>query len=182
MSIRFIIDSTVDVNPALLHRFTVIPLTICFGREEFIDGVTISNYEFYEKLIKSILHGSYKSEESTENKAINYWWGLSAGVIDVICSNNLPAGTVKLVELMKKTISSGDFHPLTGPLVDQEGNVHYEDSEVMKPEDIMRMDWLVDNVVGSIPTIDDLNEEAQPVVMLRGLYSATADKGGNSLP
>ena len=138
--------------------------------------------EFYEKLIKSILHGSYQAEESVENKAINYWWGLSAGVIDVICSNNLPAGTVKLVELMKKTISSGDFHPLTGPLVDQEGNVHYEDSEVMKPEDIMRMDWLVDNVVGSIPTIDDLNEEAQPVVMLRGLYSATADKGGNSLP
>lgn len=152
-----------------------------FGKKNL--AMSIYNWgEFYEKLIKSILHGSYQAEESVENKAINYWWGLSAGVIDVICSNNLPAGTVKLVELMKKTISSGDFHPLTGPLVDQEGHIHYEDSEEMKPEDIMRMDWLVDNVVGSIPTIDDLKDDAQPVVMLRGLYSATADKGGNSLP
>ena len=152
-----------------------------FGKKNL--AMSIYNWgEFYEKLIKSILHGSYQAAESVENKAINYWWGLSAGVIDVICSNNLPAGTVKLVELMKKTISSGDFHPLTGPLVDQEGHIHYEDCEEMKPEDIMRMDWLVDNVVGSIPTIDDLKDEAQPVVMLRGLYSATADKGGNSLP
>lgn len=137
---------------------------------------------FYEKLINSIQRGSWKTEEYAESKAINYWWGLSADVIDVICSNNLPVGTVKLVELMKKTISSGIFHPLTGPLTDQMGQIHYEDNEVMEPEDIMRMDWLVDNVVGSIPTIDDLKEEAQPVVLLRGLNSATADKGGNTLP
>ena len=44
----------------------------------------------------------------------------------------------------------------------------------------MRMDWLVDNVVGSIPTVDMLKEEAQPVVMLRGLYAVTAEQGGSS--
>ena len=53
MSIKFIIDSTVDVNPAIRHRFTVVPLTICFGREEFIDGITITHREFYEKLIET---------------------------------------------------------------------------------------------------------------------------------
>jgi basic membrane lipoprotein Med (substrate-binding protein (PBP1-ABC) superfamily) len=137
---------------------------------------------FYEKLIHSIQKGSYKAEESGDYKAINYWWGLSAGVIDVICSKNLPIGTVKLVDLMKQTISSGLFHPFTGPLTDQKGHKHYAPSEAMKPDDIMKMDWLVENVVGKIPTIDELKEDAQPVVMLRGLHSATADKGGNSLP
>ncbi len=137
---------------------------------------------FYERLINSIQKGSWKPEEAIENKALNYWWGLSAGVIDVICSQNLPVGTVKLVELMKQTISSDTFHPLTGPLVDQHGRIHYEESEIMKPEDIMRMDWLVENVEGKIPTIDELKEEAKPVVLLRGLHSATADKGGNILP
>ena len=39
--------------------------------------------------------------------------------------------------------------------------MHYEADEIMKPEDIMRMDWLVENVVGHIPTIDELKEEAQ---------------------
>ena len=53
MSIKFIIDSTVDVNPAIRHRFTVVPLTICFGREEFIDGITITHREFYETLIET---------------------------------------------------------------------------------------------------------------------------------
>ena len=53
MSIRFIIDSTTDLNPAISHRFTVVPLTINFGKEEFIDGITISHKEFYEKLIET---------------------------------------------------------------------------------------------------------------------------------
>ena len=53
MSIRFIIDSTTDLNPAISHRFTVVPLTICFGKEEFIDGVTITHKEFYERLIET---------------------------------------------------------------------------------------------------------------------------------
>ena len=136
---------------------------------------------FYEKLISNILRGSWHAEESVENKAINYWWGLSAGVTDVICSKNIPVGTLKLIELMKQNISAGTFHPFSGPLQAQDGTIHYESDEIMKPEDIMRMDWLVENVVGHIPTIDELKEEAQPVVKLRGLYSATAETGGNSL-
>ena len=137
---------------------------------------------FYEKLIRSIQKGSWWADEYTGNKAINYWWGLSAGVTDVICSNNLPSGTVKLIDLMKQNISSGQFHPFTGPLIQQGGCVHYPEGGVMKPEDIMRMDWLVDNVIGNIPTVDELKEEAQPVVKLRGLYAVTIEQGGNLLP
>ena len=51
----------------------------------------------------------------------------------------------------------------------------------MKPEDIMRMDWLVDNVVGHIPALDELRKEAQPTVKLRGLYAVTVKEGGNLL-
>ena len=41
---------------------------------------------FYEKLIHSILVGTYQSEGNAENKALNYWWGMSAGVIDLVYS------------------------------------------------------------------------------------------------
>ncbi len=141
---------------------------------------------FYEKIIEGILKGSWKSEDASEKKtgekkAVNYWWGLSAGVIDVACTKELPVGTVKLINAMKQSIVSGLFHPFTGPLIQQGGRVHYSESEVMKPEDIVRMDWLVENIVGHIPTVDELREEVKPVVMLKGLYSVTADKGGNSL-
>ena len=53
MSVRIIIDSTVDVSPELLARVEVVPLTVSFGAEEYIDGVTITHEEFYNKLIES---------------------------------------------------------------------------------------------------------------------------------
>ena len=102
-------------------------------------------------------------------------------IVDVICSNNLPTGTAKMINLMKQNISTGVFHPFSGPLTDQEGNIRCDETDFIKPEDIMTMDWLVDNVVGSIPNIDDLTDNAKPVVQLRGLQNTTTDEGGTSL-
>ena len=51
--VKIIIDSTVNVAENIKNRFTAVPLTVRFGEEEFIDGVTISNRQFYEKLIES---------------------------------------------------------------------------------------------------------------------------------
>ncbi len=136
---------------------------------------------FYEELISSIMRGSWKAEESTESKAINYWWGLSAGVIDVICSKNIPAATIKLVNLLKNSISAGVFHPFSGLLTDQKGNVRCGEFDILTPEQIMTMDWLVDNVVGTIPVIDELKDKAKPIVELRGVDTTSPDKGGTSL-
>lgn len=53
MSVRIIVDSTADMMPAVKARCLVVPLTIHFGEEEYIDGVTISHKEFYEKLVET---------------------------------------------------------------------------------------------------------------------------------
>ena len=50
--VRFIIDSSVDVAPQLRERFTILPLPIRFGEEEYLDGVTITSQEFYRKLVE----------------------------------------------------------------------------------------------------------------------------------
>ena len=52
---KLIIDSTVDINSAIKDRFTIVPLTVHFGEEEYIDGVTIDHKQFYEKLIESVI-------------------------------------------------------------------------------------------------------------------------------
>lgn len=52
MSVQIIIDSTADLPAETKRRTTVVPLTVCFGEEEFIDGVTIDHKTFYEKLIE----------------------------------------------------------------------------------------------------------------------------------
>ena len=53
MKTRIIVDSTADLLPEQKSRVHTVPLTVYFGQEEFIDGVTIDHKTFYEKLIES---------------------------------------------------------------------------------------------------------------------------------
>lgn len=53
MSVRIITDSTVDVPERVRQELHTVPLTIHFGSEEFIDGVTLDKRRFYEKLAQS---------------------------------------------------------------------------------------------------------------------------------
>lgn len=50
MGVRIIVDSTADLRPQVRNRVAVVPLTIHFGEEEFVDGVNITGAEFYQKL------------------------------------------------------------------------------------------------------------------------------------
>ena len=127
----------------------------------------------YELIIKSILNGTWKNDDiSGTTQAINYWWGMSAGVIDVIYSERLPIGTKRLINLLKQTICTGDFNPFSGALYAQEGIIQTGAKDVLTPEEIIKMDWLAENVIGSIPSIDELKEEARPIVLLQGVLDA----------
>ena len=53
MKTRIIVDSTADLMPEYKERVHTVPLTVNFGTEEYIDGVTIEHKTFYEKLIES---------------------------------------------------------------------------------------------------------------------------------
>ena len=53
MNVELIVDSTVDVPEHIRSRLTVVPLTIHFGQEEYLDGVTLDKHRFYERLVES---------------------------------------------------------------------------------------------------------------------------------
>lgn len=53
MKTRIIVDSTTDLVPEYRERVRIVPLTLRFGDEEYIDGVTIDHKTFYEKLIET---------------------------------------------------------------------------------------------------------------------------------
>lgn len=126
--------------------------------------------KFYEQLIRTIMDGTWKyDDDPSTKKAINYWWGMSAGVVDVICSQNLPIGTKRLVELLRDTISSGQFNPFSGVLYSQTGTVQSDPGRCLTPEEIVTMDWLAENVIGSIPKEEELKEQSKPVVSQQGI-------------
>ncbi len=126
--------------------------------------------KFYAQLIRTIMDGTWKYDDNSATvKPINYWWGMSAGVIDVICSQHLPIGTKRLVELLKSTICSEQFNPFSGILYSQTGGGTDDPARILAPEEIMTIDWLAENVIGSIPKKEDLIEQAAPVIDQQGV-------------
>lgn len=152
------------------------------GAREFglyrVEGDTTTNLampawhwgKLYEVLIRSILSGSWKNEPGANGQqALNYWLGMSAEAIEVFCSRKLPSSTHQLVNLLIRSLQSGALNPFADLLIDQQGNVRSEAGHELSPADIIAMDWLLDNVIGDIPDIDQLREEAHALVALQGV-------------
>jgi len=135
-------------------------------------AVTFWNWGgFYERIVRSILDGGWTAGSP---KAINYWWGLSAGVVDIRYTKSLPAGTKRLVEFLKESLTTGAFRPFAGKLYAQD-RVIQEEGE-LTPEQIIAMDWLAENVRGSIPAAAELTGEAQELVRLQGIVQADREE------
>lgn len=128
--------------------------------------------KFYQRILQTILNGNWsRSAPAVMGSSINYWWGISSGMIDTICSSSVPERTLRLIELVKKQIVNGEFHIFSGELRDQNGTIRHEGSDPMAPEDIIRMDWLCDNIKGSIPSLDQIMDEDVPMVKIQGIFS-----------
>lgn len=52
MKIRIITDSAADLSQPCRPEVTVLPMTLAFGEEQFLDGVDLTHRQFYEKLIE----------------------------------------------------------------------------------------------------------------------------------
>jgi hypothetical protein len=111
----------------------------------------------------------------SSNKALNYYWGMSAGVIELIYSKNLPNGVRKLAQLLESTISSGIYNPFCGPLKNQSGEYIDMEGKGLPLESVITMDWLLENIVGTIPEYELLSRDGKATVESAG---APAIHGG----
>ena len=53
MSVRIVTDSASDITGFTRKNLTILPMAVTFGEETYLDGVTLSHTQFYEKLIES---------------------------------------------------------------------------------------------------------------------------------
>lgn len=127
--------------------------------------------KMYESLISSILNGQWdKAIDGTH--ALNYWWGMSSGAIDVMLSRKLPAGTQCIVDAIRESLQANRFNVFAGEIYDQHGILRSNSHELMSPEDVISMDYLCQNVIGTIPKLDELKPVARPVANLSGIYQS----------
>ena len=53
MNVRIVVDSTADVTDEIRAKLSVVPLTVHFGEQEYVDGITINHKQFYEMLVET---------------------------------------------------------------------------------------------------------------------------------
>lgn len=129
--------------------------------------------KMYEDIIQSVMIGAYKNDDSVVGtQALNYFWGMSSGAIDVIYSRNLPDGAVRLLRTLREGIRSMSINPFTGPIYSNDGVCRCEDGQSLSPEECVTIDWLADNIEGFIPDVSSLKDEAVDLVLVQGVKSA----------
>ena len=111
---------------------------------------------YYEKLLNNYLN-------SSNTKAISYWWGVSSGVLDINMSSRIPYASRNMIETLKKGLNPffGEIHSNEDKVVNKEGT--------LSTEDIVMMNWLNKNVIGIIPHSEELTEHGKHLVKAHGV-------------
>lgn len=124
--------------------------------------------KLYENVIRSIMSGAWVTDKTAQ--AVNYWWGMDSGVVDVQLSDKLPEGVRILAELLRQQLREGKLDPFAREIITQDGTVINDGSRTLNAEELLQMDWLCANVEGSIPTIDEILPMSRAVVREMGIH------------
>jgi len=108
MKLAIVTDSVSDISPKIAKELDikVVPLTVIFGTEQFLDGIELSNAEFFKKLETNPNHPS-TSQPSPEAFVKTYEKLLKEGyeILSVHVSAKL-SGTINSAEQAIKTIDT----------------------------------------------------------------------------
>jgi simple sugar transport system substrate-binding protein len=115
-----------------------------FGPRAQLAAVTHHWGEYYTKTAQSVLDGSWKPG--------SLWGGMKDGMIKVEAFNaSVPKEVVEQVEARAAAIKAGEFHPFTGPIVGNDGREVAAKGAVLTDEQLGKMDYYVQGVVGKVP-------------------------------
>jgi len=125
----------------------------------------------YQKIVRSILDGGWEMSEASP--AVTYWWGVNSGVINVRLADSLPDGPRHLANILRTGLATGSIHPFVTTMADQSGRLRSDGDTWLTPSDIMRMNWLLENVSGVLPDAGDVLEMARETTRLLALKNDT---------
>lgn len=125
---------------------------------------------FYTRVVLGILDGAWNAAAKESYEAVNYWWGLGSGVIDIKLSDGLPEGLRALTDLLRRDLAANALDPFRRPLRDQSGALRHDGERALDPRELMTMDWLCAEVDGSIPRFEELRPASLALVRTLGVY------------
>ena len=97
--------------------------------------------------------------------------GMDSGTIGIEFSDKLPQGLRTLGEILRQGICDGKISPFARRIVAQDGSVKNPDSSAtFTTEELIHMDWLCENVSGSIPTFDEILPMSRNMIRELGVH------------
>ncbi len=98
---------------------------------------------YYIARVKAVLDGTWESGD--------VWGGFDADMVVMAPYTDLPEDVAADAAAMVEKIRSGEFHPFTGPIHDQEGKLRIAEGERADEGMLLGMNWYVKGVDDKLP-------------------------------
>ena len=98
---------------------------------------------YYVARVKAVLDGTWESTDT--------WDGMGPGMVAMAPYTNLPDDVVAMAKETEAKITSGEFHPFTGPIHKQDGTMAIGEGEVLDDGALLGMNWYVKGVDDELP-------------------------------
>jgi len=100
---------------------------------------------YYIDRVQAVMDGTWEQQA--------HWGGMAQGEVEIgEITDAVPAEIKTEAEQLIADITSGEYHPFTGPLNRQDGSVFLEEGEVATDEQLSTMDFYLEGMLGDIPS------------------------------
>ncbi len=143
MSIKIVTDSTSDLPKDLVEKYNikVVPLSVNFGQESYLDGIEISNKEFYKKLRSSDkLPTTSQINPGEFVEVFNEILNSGDEILGIFLAKEF-SGTFPSAEIAKDIIKSDKIH-----LIDSRGVTGVLASVVLAAADLVERGLSMENI------------------------------------
>ena len=102
---------------------------------------------FYEGRIQAVMDGTWKPQ--------SVWGGVPEHMVALVdIAKTTPQSVVNDIKATTEKMEKREFHPFTGPIVDNTGKEVLKAGQVATDSDLLTMGYLVEGVAGKLPTMN----------------------------
>ncbi len=98
---------------------------------------------YYIARTKAVLDGTWTAGDT--------WGGMDAEMVIMADYTNMPDDVKAMAEETEAKITSGAFHPFTGPIYKQDGTLAVEEGKTLDDGTLLGMNWYVQGVDDTLP-------------------------------
>lgn len=115
-----------------------------YAPTKLLTSIQIDWSPHFKESVQKALDGNFEGTA--------YWGGMKDGAIRMASwSEDLSADQMAVIEEKTESLKSGNFHPITGPVMDQEGKERLAEGVAIADGDLLGIDWLVEGIETRLP-------------------------------